>query len=577
MSGTMADREPLPVPAHRPDVAVIDAPTPPTRPGGLRPWPIEIWLPVLITLVGSLVVVLSGIRGADYPAHLLRAELWHRAGASVWNFYWYGGHPTPGYSVIVPPMADAVGAVPLCVLASVVATVCFCLLARDLLASRTTVWANIAFALAAVVDVVVGRVAFAVGLALALMALLCWHRGGKVVALAFAVLTPLASPVAATFVALAGAAVAVDALTRADGTALRSRLRRAAFPTAMATAALAPVAVTTAVVGADGSFPYRGDYFAVSVLLLTTAALLVTNRVVRIGVVIAVLASVVVFAVPNPLGGNLVRLTQFVAVPVALLGVGTVRRRVRPAAVALLLAATAWSASFGVVAALDGTGDPSTHRDYHQPLIDEVVALNADGRPLGRVEIPFTENHWESYFVAPELPFARGWERQTDLERNKVLYDPDLDGATYHQWLLDNAVRWIALPDVALDEGGRPEGELLERAASLDWLEPVWHDAHWQLFEVRDYTPIVDAPATLVSQDVDQIVITTPRAAVVTIRYEYSDDLSITDGACLVGDQDDGWMTAHLPSAGEYRLQATPGALLPGGDDCPTSAGAGVE
>ena len=130
--------------------------------------------------------------------------------------------------------------------------------------------------------------------------------------------------------------------------------------------------MTTAVVGADGQFPYRGDYFVVSVLLLTTAGLLVANRVVRIGVVIAVLASVVVFAVPNPLGGNLVRLTQFVAVPVALLGVGTVRRRVRPAAAALLLAATAWSASFGVVAALDGTGDPSTHRDYHQPLIDEV-------------------------------------------------------------------------------------------------------------------------------------------------------------------------------------------------------------
>ena len=133
-------------------------------------------------------------------------------------------------------------------------------------------------------------------------------------------------------------------------------------------------------------------------------------------------------------------------------------------------------------------------------------------------------------------------------------------------------MRWIALPDVALDEGGRPEGELLERAASLDWLEPVWHDAHWQLFEVRDYAPIVDAPATLVSQDVDQIVIETPRAAVVTIRYEYSDDLSINDGACLVA-RDDGWITAHLPSAGEYRLQATPGALLPGGDDCPTSAG----
>ena len=76
-------------------------------------------------------------------------------------------------------MANAIGAVPLCVLASVVATACFCLLTRDLVASRTTVWANITFALAAVVDVVVGRVAFAVGLALALMALLCWHRAAR--------------------------------------------------------------------------------------------------------------------------------------------------------------------------------------------------------------------------------------------------------------------------------------------------------------------------------------------------------------------------------------------------------------
>ena len=162
------------------------------------------------------------------------------------------------------------------------------------------------------------------------------------------------------------------------------------------------------------------------------------------------------------------------------------------------------------MAALDGTGDPSTHHDYHQPLIDEVVALNADGQPLGHVEIPFTGRLGEATSSPRSCPSpAAGSARPTSSETRSSTSRRS-GRRDVPPWLLDNAVRWIALPDVALDEGGRPEGELLERAASLEWLEPVSHDGHWQLFEVRDYTPIVDAPATLVSQDVDQIVIETP-------------------------------------------------------------------
>ena len=40
-----------------------------------------------------------------------------------------------------------------------------------------------------------------------------------------------------------------------------------------------------------------------------------------------------------------------------------------------------------------------------------------------RVEIPFTDNHWESRWVAPHVPLARGWERQLDRERNALFYD----------------------------------------------------------------------------------------------------------------------------------------------------------
>ena len=38
-----------------------------------------------------------------------------------------------------------------------------------------------------------------------------------------------------------------------------------------------------------------------------------------------------------------------------------------------------------------------------------------------RVEIPFTDNHWESRWVAPHVPLARGWERQVDRAAQRAL------------------------------------------------------------------------------------------------------------------------------------------------------------
>ena len=40
-----------------------------------------------------------------------------------------------------------------------------------------------------------------------------------------------------------------------------------------------------------------------------------------------------------------------------------------------------------------------------------------------RVEIPFTDTHWEAYRVASEFPLARGWERQLDRDDNGLFYD----------------------------------------------------------------------------------------------------------------------------------------------------------
>lgn len=510
-----------------------------------------VWEPCATTLVLVVVLAATGIRGADYPAHLFRALLWRESGSSVWNFHWYGGHPTATYGILSPPLVALMGPFAVVALAALVSTLCFSRLTRELLPGRTTVLANHVFAVVVTTNVVVGRVAFGLGLAIALVALVAWRLHLTVVAIGASVLAALASPVAGAFLALAGAAVAVTRL-RDERRISRSGL----IGIAVALAAVSPVVVTSALFEAAGRFPFRGGQFVASVVVLVAVARMSWSPTVRIGAALAVAISIVVFIVPNPLGGNIVRLAQIVAVPIVVLGFDRHGRELPRSTWLLIAAAIGWSLTPGIVAAIDSADDPSSTLAYHRPLIDEVMARNADGSPLGRVEIPFTVNHWESFYVAAAVPYIRGWERQTDLDRNPVLYDPALDIDAYRRWLLDNAVRWVAVPDVPIDDdgGGRWEHALVERdAGSVPWLTLVWSDPHWRLFEVADYVPIVDRPAELVSQDADRVVIRVGRSAIVRVRYAYTNRLSISGGACVTASAD-GRIVAHLPEPGDYAL-----------------------
>ncbi len=517
----------------------------------------------MVAALGSLLVVVSGVRGADYPAQELRALLWDRAGFAIWNNYWYGGHPTTSYSVIAPPIMAFGRPVMVGLIASVVAAACFADVLRSSLPSLATRWGSIVFAVATVVNVTVGRVSFALGLAFAVAAVWAWRRGLLAVAVLFGVLTPLASPVAATFLGLGAAAVCLDALWPGErGTGWAARVRRAMPSIAVGAATTVPLLAMAVLVGSGGGvFPFRGGHLVISLIVMGVAGFTIDHRVVRIGLVAAVAASLVIFAVPSPLGGNFIRLAQFIVVPLAAAGALRETGRWRVPVLVLAWVGVGWTVQHGVVAARDWAGDPSTERAYHQPLIDEVVQRNGDGLPIGRLEIPFTNNHWESYFVAPDVPLARGWERQTDLDRNDALYDADLSIDEYHAWLLTNGVRWVALPDAPLDQGGAPEGELLAGVGDIEWLTPIWRNDDWQLFEVVGYQPIVDAPAVFVSQAPDEFVVSTDAAATVTVRFVATIDASISGGACLAA-TDDGWMRVTLPAAGTYTVRVEPSALF---------------
>ncbi len=157
---------------------------------------------------------------------------------------------------------------------------------------------------------------------------------------------------------------------------------------------------------------------------------------VRIGAGLYAAAAVVTFVVPNPLGANITRLGMFVLAPV--LVAGAARRR--PVVLVALVAALVWWQWSPAVDGMVRSGrDPSTQAAYYAPLLD---ALARQPGPIGRIEIPFSQRHFEAAFVAPFVPIARGWERQVDMRVNPLFYARGpLDPARYRDWLDDNGVR----------------------------------------------------------------------------------------------------------------------------------------
>ena len=105
-----------------------------------------------------------------------------------------------------------------------------------------------------------------------------------------------------------------------------------------------------------------------------------------------------------------------------------------------------------------------------------------------RVEIVPTLRHWEVAEVAPEIPIARGWWRQLDMEYNPLFYDGTLDAATYREWLDREAVSYVAVPHGELDDAGVDEAALI--AGGLPYLELDRVLADWT--RVRGGRPAAD-------------------------------------------------------------------------------------
>jgi hypothetical protein len=441
------------------------------------------WLPAVTLSVALAAAMLAwNPQVGDLAAQVFRTELFQRGGLAIWNGSWYGGHYTLTYSVLFPPLAALIGPQTVGTLAVVASSYLFDRLVRDRWGESAR-WATLWFGAGVVTLLADGQLAFALGVAFGLGSLRALQIGRAGMAAVAAACCALSSPVAAAF--LAGVVI-VGALERG-----RPLNRGAAW---VAAVSLGLVLIPNLAFPEPGQFPFSFSSF-IAIPLWCGSALFVTRglrseeRQLRWVVAAYLLASVVVWLAPNPMGGNAVRLGALFGGPVLAAVVLAHRPRVSGWFLALFLAGGLyWQVTASVNQIARSVGDPSTASAYFEPLA-EWLRDNGGGSGV-RVEVPPTANHWESAYLSPGVELARGWLRQLDTTREAIFYDSDqLTDASYSAWLRDNAIRYVALPDAPLDYSSVAERRLIVRDPS--YLTLRWTSAHWSVYSVRDPEPLV--------------------------------------------------------------------------------------
>lgn len=510
-------------------------------------------------LAAALVSIghLLGWRGVDTAAQVYRVDSFRRSGFSLWDFRWYGGHWTLDYSVIYPPLAGTLGVFTVTVLSAAVAALAFDRLARRHLGSGG-VAASYLFAAGTLVSASIGQLTFLTGEAFALPALLAAGRRRWAAALLLGLGCTLSSPLTGAFLALAAAAWGLDRILSRD-------VRPAAGAAALAAVAGIPIVAAVVLFPGDGPMPYPVLDWAWEMVVAVAVGLLAARpaRPVAFGALLFMVAATVSELVPSALGGNVGRIEDMVALPLAA-GLAWSQWPVLVPLAAVPLALSQWSPAWG--AFTSASAQPSTHRSFYSSL-DRVLQRDAAGGPPGRVEVVPTEYHWESAYVAPVMPLARGWERQLDEADNPLFYrSAPLTAAAYRAWLLHNGVRFVALPSAPLDMAGKAEGALVA-SGRVPGLRLVWRSPQWRLYQVAGAPGIVSGPARLVSAKGTTVVIDASRAGPVTVRIRWSPDWHVSGGSGCVS-RDRSWLSVDVAHPGTVTLDISP--LTPGRTPCPS-------
>jgi hypothetical protein len=504
--------------------------------------------PLLVVGVLSLGYLIFQPFSADLAAQVYRTDLFDHVGFALWNGQWFGGHHTPGYSVLFPPLASLVGPRVVGVLCAIASAVLFERMVTARWGSRARLGA-IWFGAASATSLFTGRLTFGLGMTLALAALLALQRGRARTAVAFAALTPLGSPVAALMLAMAALA---------HGLASRRRLSLVVGAAAFAVAGAIAVAFPE---GGRQPFPIANWWptvaFAIPVLLLVPRE----EKAIRWGAVLYALACTAALLIDTPMGSNAQRLGTVFGGP--LLACVLWRRRTLALAV-LAVPLLYWQWVQPVRDVRGAANDPSVDAAFYLP----VNTYLAGRQPTGRVEIPSLRNHWETVHVAPHFALARGWERQLDIKYNGLFYEKRLDPIAYRTWLLDNGVQFVAIPEAPLDSAAIQEASLVK--SGLPYLKPVYGNADWRVYEFKYAVPLVSGDARLVRLEPTSFTLRASSSGIVDVRVRYTPYWELQSGVGCVEEGPGGFTRLRLDRPGPVRVQAdfSPARLVDHGPRC---------
>ncbi len=478
-------------------------------------------------------------RTPDLAAQVYRVSLFREAGLAVWDEHWYAGHDLLSYSLIYPPLAALAGVRLLgamCVLAS---SVLFERLARLAYGSAAR-WGATTFAVAALGDVWIGRLTFALGVSLALAAGLAlarerWWRAGVLAALCAA-----ASPVAGALLGLAALSVALA--------------RRSPRTLLVAAGPAAIVVLATAALFPEGGWePYPILSFAATMLVVGAflCALPRQARLLRIGACVYALACVACVAVHSPVGSNVERYAVLLAAPLLLcarLGASGADARLTPVSALALCAIAVWVVWGPARETLAVAGSDATSASYYAPVERFVASVESPpGSPV-RLEVPLTRSHWEAALLAPSVSLARGWDKQMETRYEGALLEHGLTVAAYARWLRQQAVSYVALPDAPLDPSSAQEGVLIRRG--LPYLREVLRSTHWRIFKVIGATPLLTGPGRLTSLGHDSFALDARAPGGFVVRVHFTRYLTLTRGAGCVAPAPGGWTLVDLRTSG---------------------------
>ncbi|MFH9859888.1 MFS transporter [Streptomyces sp. NPDC017202] len=552
------------------------------------------------------VTVLSGVlhlawffafanSGGDLAAQDAWAEFVGRHPDSAYNLAWYGGMHPVSYSVVSPYLMSVLGVRTTMMIAGTISAGLLTLILLRCRPVRNPVWPALAGVFALLCNAASGRVTFGLGNMFALGAVavvFCWpyrwryKRWAKALCAApLAALATMGSPVAGLFLGL----VAV---------ALFLQKRR---PGAWALG-LAPTAVVAV---SAWAFPFSGTQpmsFGSASLPLAFSVIVFAVvprdwKTVRITAAVYGLGVLGVWVISSQIGSNITRLAMLFSgvVLMAALPFAVPRSRKWYAIVLSSLVFVGWIGFKSVDDVYRTTPAASWAREL-APLVNELQEVGAE---KGRVEVVPARSHREASALAPYFNLARGWNRQADMERNPLFYDDTLNSANYREWLKRWAVHFVVVPkDVPDGDGGQRERELVQRG--LPYLEQIWGDANWQLFQVKAPGSLAEPNAVVQRAAQGEMTIDVREAGRILIRIPYSPWLSIVDAkgrsleppqeteaskdraegepkaydnvnGCLFETEEDAdgdrWTVLIAPEAGTYRLAAP--YQLPRGTPCP--------